>query len=434
MKTTKTLAALALAVALAACGAKDEADPYLAAIPELAALTLDTSAAAPAGAVMAAVDPTPVSSLQDDLAVVHRKAQAMNDALRGVFARLEEVASSGGQELPNGVKVYGPAVRCVQPDGAGGCVPLGQASLRLVVKRHTDAVASFIVQARGAASTNDAEFKPVLAGYLMRGMMARRGAGRLWVNHVNLKAVAAGFEGTGYLAAGFAAGPVAKAITYRMLDFTRDPALHEAVTAAFTGWRNGAGIVRARVAGLADLDKTGAAKELGFWRAVWAPALGGRAFTVVTNHDDNGPLPGGSIVGDVAPAGTLDRYWFARACYAPGQTAPSYKEWFSCDRATTPFQCVTFASGQGAVDPGVPTSFSSWQETTCYWNAGLRGEAEPQELRPPGLAPGDANDDREEDGAAHVGLMPESCPTTVDATNPDPTPPGMQGGGMGGMM
>lgn len=440
MKTTPRLAAAgALALALAACGEKSKPDPYLQNLPDAAAVTIETSAAAPAGVAVAAaaVDPSAIpsgGSAADDLALVHGKAQQLNAAIRDVFAHVDALTANGGQVLAGNVKQWGPAVRCVEPDGAGGCVAGGEAKLVLRSRLWTDHLGDFVVLATSTAGT---DYRPVLAGYLVRGAMDRRGAGRLWVNHENLHAAAAGFKGRGYLAAGFAAGPVAKAETVRMLEFTRDvddPAGHPAVTAAFSAWRNALGVVRARVAGFADLDRAGPAEELGFWRAVWAPSRGGRAFTVVT--DGRNPGAGGALTGDVDPA----RYWFARACYPAGQATPSYKEWFYCDKQVSgqpnpPVACVLQNAGQGTVDPEVTTSFASWQQTSCAWNPAVSGP-EPVELRPPSLEPRDgADDDRDEDGAEHVGLLPEACPSTATSVmNPDPTPPGMRGPGMGGMM
>jgi hypothetical protein len=291
----------------------------------------------------------------------------------------------------------------------------------LRVRLYNDHLADFLVLARPQGDTLEADFKAVLAGYLIRGPMDRRGAGKLWVNFPNLQAAAPGFKGQGYLAAGFAAGPVAKAVTYRMLGFTRDPVAHAPITAAFSAWKNAAGTVRARVAGLDANLYSGGGVELGIWRAVWAPTLGGRAFTVITG-------------GDV----TAGKYWFARACYPAGATVPSYKEWFECDKIAdgAPAACVLNAplvagSHQGTVDPNVATSFAHWSETSCYWNPALHaGASEPDELVPPALEPRDAFDDRDEDGSGHTGLMPEACPSTVNVASPDPTPPGMMGGGM----
>ena len=421
MRPTTRSAAAALALALAACGAKDQRDPYLDAIPDAAGLTIDAQASGAAGALVA-IDPSSLTTAGDDLAVVHDKAEALNGAVRHVFARLEEITATRGHELPNGVKVWGPAIRCVERDSGGACLAGGEASLRLTVKRYTDRAASFALEATDPAAVG--AFKPVLAGYLLRGPVARRGAGRLWVNLENLKVAAPGFRGQGYLGAGFASGPVAKVATYRMVTFTRDPALHPAVTAAFGMWKNEAGVSRARVAGFGDLDRSGPALELGLWHGVWHPAYGGRAFTVVTSFDDNGPLAGGNLVGDV-PAG---KYWFGRACYAPGRTTPEYKEWFLCDRtalvngvptAVSPRACVVQNGGVGAPVIGSGT----WADSSCHWTL---GGAEPEGLLPPGLGPTDhPDDDRPEDGDANVGLMPEECPTTVSSTMPDTRPPGM---------
>lgn len=425
MTPIRIAAAGALALALGACNSKSKTDPYLQNVPEVAAVTLDTGSAAAVSASVAGVaiaDPVPVTTVGDDLGIVHAKAEAMNAALRAVFAHLEAVASTGGQVLPGNVKEWGPVDRCVEPDGSGGCVANGSANVRLLVRLWTDHVADFAVAARPVGSTDPSAFKPVLAGYLIRGAMDRRGAGKLWVNFPNLKAAASGFKGQGYLTAGFAAGPVAKAVTYRMLGFTRDPAVHRAVTAAFTAWKNDAGTVRARVAGIGDTTGNGdlyhpagqpSLQELGLWHGVWSPTYGGRAFT--------------GIVGGDVPSGI---YWFARACYPPGQTVPSYKEWFECSIAQDgpPAACVLNApveagSHQGAIDPEMATSFAHWSETSCYWNPlAHAGASEPDELLPPSFVTTDASDATPEDGD-HTGLLPEPCPTDVGSTNPDTTPP-----------
>lgn len=435
--TLRSAAAGALALALAACGVSSKPDPYLQNLPDAAALTVDTSASASTPAAALAMDPAPVTTAGDDLGVVHRKAEAMNDAIRDVFAHVTALTASGGTLLTGSVKQWGPAVRCVEPDPNGGCVPGGEAKLLLRSRRWTDHLGDFVVLATSVAGSS-ADYRPVLAGYLIRGAVDHRGAGKIWVNHENLLAAAPGFRGRGYLAAGFAAGPVAKVVKYRMLGFTRDSTLHAPITAAFSAWKNGAGIVRARVADLGELyaNPTGGAdagRELGFWHGVWAPGASGRAYTVITDFWDP---QAATTVGDV-PAG---KYWFARACYPAGATVPSYKEWFECDRVAdaTPRQCVLNApldsgSHQGTPDPTY-TTYAHWSQTSCYWNP-LSG-TEPDELAPPGAAPGnDANDDVDEDGASHVGLMPEPVPTTATGImNPDPTPPGMVGPGMGGMM
>jgi hypothetical protein len=161
---------------------------------------------------------------------------------------------------------------------------------------------------------------------------------------------------------------------------------------------------------------------------VWAPSRGGRAFTVVT--DGRNPGADGAITGDVEAG----KYWFARACYPAGQTAPSYKEWFLCDRAAGPAACILQAAGQGWKEAGVgDAALTSWSQTTCAAAEAAMPALDREEVLPPAGAPHDgADDERAEDGAGHVGLMPEPCPTTATSVmNPDQTPPGMSGPGMG---
>jgi hypothetical protein len=141
----------------------------------------------------------------------------------------------------------------------------------------------------------------------------------------------------------------------------------------------------------------------------------------------NVPHAGGTPTGDV-PAG---KYWFARACYAAGATTPAFKEWYLCDRATEPTPRACLGSPTRTVVIGSPSA--TWADTACHWNEAVRG-AEPDELRPPGLDPRDANDDRDEDGAAHTGLSPEGCPSTANPTTIDPAPPERRGMGGGGFM
>jgi hypothetical protein len=409
----RTLTAAGLALALAACGQKSKSDPYLAAVPDAAALTIDT---APTATAAGTIDPIHVTTFGDDLGVVHAKAKALNDGLRQVFSRLEEVAASGGNELPGNVKTYGPAVRCVERDAAGACV--AQADLQLVVKLYSDTKSGFLLRVRDGQGT----YSPVLAGYLLHGTLGRRGAGRLWVNLDNLAAAAgAGYRGRGLLAAGFAAGPIAKRAGYMMVQFTPDTAEHDQVTAAFRMWKNAAGTVRARVAGFGDLDTSGPSLELGIWRGVWSPIVGGRSFTFVSNFDSNGSAPGGTIVGDVAPAGTLDGYWFGRACYAPGQPEAKFKEWYRCSRPSGPLACIAGAPAsdhQIVIDTG---SAGSWSAACGLDAAGL--------VAPAGAPGSDADDLSPEEDEAQAYVEPEACPS--DARTPaDTSPPGM-GGGMG---
>lgn len=417
MRTTMRLGAGALALTLAACGLQ-EGDPYLDAVPDAEGLTLELQGGAPAGLALSvpgaqepAVAAASTPETNDDLAAAREKLRALNEAVRAVFARVAEVAASGGRERPGGVKVFGPADRCVQ-QGPSGCA--AEANLRLVVRRHTPLVGSFVLEARPVGATLEAAFAPVLSGYLVRGATPRRGAGRLWVNLENLGAAAGdGYLGQGFLVAGFASGPVAKAATFRMLGFTRDSSVHAPVTAAFSGFLTPNQTARVRVAGFADLDKSGPDAELGLGHLVYNPTLGGRAFSIVSNWLDRSTTPP-TPHGDV-PA---DQYWFSRSCYAPGATLPSFKEWFLCPRAEGPVACLV-------------AQFGSWKDATGTQVAGDVGDtwantcalaSEPPEMMPPAAPPADdANDASPEEGQGATGLAPDEVPG--DPTDPDLTPP-----------
>jgi hypothetical protein len=406
---TKLLGAGALALALAACG-QQETDEYLDYLPAASGLALELQGGAAEGALVVegepaeavAPDGTPNTSTED-LAAGRARLKALNQAVREVFAHVEAVAATGGALEPGDVKVFGPADRCVQPEGAG-CAADGTANLRLTVRRLTRGLGTFVLAARPVGVTDDGAFQPVLAGYLAKGAQGRRGAGKLAVNFEHLAAAAAGFTGVGWALAGFHAGPLAKKLTYRMIGFTRDPAVRDPVTATFHGFRTEAGVTRVRLAGIEDLDTSGADTELGFWHLVWHPALGGRSYTVISNY----VAPGGAVHGDVpaAPGGGA-AYWFGRACYAAGGTTPTYKEWFLCPRGAGPAACVIAAGGVGTPVAGTGT----WQ-TACAL------ATEPPEFALPPGAPATGPDDASEEPGGPGGLAIPGVPVGPEDVNP----------------
>ena len=89
------------------------------------------------------------------------------------------------------------------------------------------------------------------------------------------------YPGDGFLLAGFANGPVAKSVHYRLVEFTPDGS--NPLTAAFVGMENGAGIRRVRVATPQDLLAGPNGDELLLARAAWLPGVAGRTFSIVTN-------------------------------------------------------------------------------------------------------------------------------------------------------
>lgn len=412
------LGAGVLALALSACNAADDQkDPYLASIPDPQALTLEIQGGTAEGSALSVdLPPTPAVAIagtpvtEDDLAVGRARIRALNEAVRQVFERVSEVASTGGQELPGGVKQYGPSDRCVQVEADGACG--ATANLRLRIKRVSDRLGTFLLEARAEGAASDGDFRPVLAGYLDRGMMERRGTGRLAVNLENLKSAAGGtYRGQGYLVTGFAAGPVAKAATFRMLSFSRDVAARAPITATFVGFKNGAGIARVRVAALGDYDKAGPAEELGILRLVHSPSLGGRAFSIVTNRPDGL----GGFIGDVATtSGGVQQYWFGRACYAAGQTTPEYKEWFLCPKTVDGVPSGPAACVESGVVPTTVIGTGSWQTSSCY------SLLEVEEMRPPEAPGASPDDDSPERGMGSTGITPATCPPDPRNANVDP--------------
>jgi hypothetical protein len=393
MRTQNLAGAAALALALSGCAGQDR-DGALSNVPDAAGLTLELQGGAPealasGGAAVAALASTP--HVEDDLAVTREKIAALNEAVRTVFERVEEVAKGAGAPEPGEDAVYGPVERCVVPDA---CDAGGTATFRLRVFRGPAGAWAFALQAQV-----DGEWRPVAAGWLRRGEVERRGAGRIVIDLENLRAAAPAYPGQGHLLGGFANGPVAKRLDYRLLNFTPDPARWPATTAAFRGFKTERGVTRVRVATIADLyGEAGSDPELGFGHVAVHPLLGARAFAVVSNH-----LVDGAPQGDVPASDAGEpQYFLGRACYAPGETTPAYKEWFLCPRSMGPFACIAAQGGAG--EPVAGASGATWQSACAL-------EVEPPELLPPapppGATPEEAGPEAGEDG---MGPAPEAPP------------------------
>jgi len=408
--TSRFMATGALALALAACGPTEDV-AFTDYLPAASGLALEVQGGAAEGAALvasadpaapAAADGTPNSRVED-LAAGRARLRALNASVREVFDHVEALAATGGTLEPGDVKVYGPSDRCVQLDGAT-CAAGGTANLRLTVHRLTRSLGTFVLVARPAGSTQDGAFQPVLAGYLAKGAVGRHGAGKLAVNLDHMRLAAAGFTGVGYALAGFHAGPVAKKVTWRMVGFTRDPAVRDPVTAVFHGFKSADGVTRVRLAGVEDLDVSGPDTELGFWRLAWHPLLGGRSYSVIADYVD----PRGSAHGDVPPApGGGEAYWFGRACYEPGATTPAFEEWFLCSRADGPGACIAAAGGAGTPVTGT----GSWQ-TSCA------KPSEPAAFDLPAGAPATSADDTSDEPGAPAGLEIPGVPSGPEDVSP----------------
>lgn len=350
-------------------------------VPDAQALTLEVTggaeeqgavAAAPSAMAAVAADPAwPVTG--DDLAAARSKIAAVNAALRKAIAHVEAVAVGGGAPVSTqgGGRWYGPIDRCTVDVAVGSACPEGAAAnLRLWIGRGPLGYAgAFLLQARPYGADDEAAWKTVAAGTLARGVHLRRGHGKIWIDLDQLKSVAPAYVGRGKLYGGFSAGPVAKAETLVLHDFTPDatnPAW-PAATVAFRGFKSAAGTARVRVAALEDYVATTDDTELGLFHVAYNAAVGGRAFAVVTDYTADA-----TSHGDV-PA---DHYFFGRACYAAGApTTPVFKQWFLCPKAQSPVACAADAGNASAIEIG-----TSW--SACA----LPGD--PAEFAPPTSAPG----------------------------------------------
>jgi hypothetical protein len=404
MKTWKILGAGALALAITACGRQQE--DFTAATPDAAGLSLELAGgqvegfgAAPgeAGLTTALVAP-PVPAQADELGDARESIRWLNGEVRRVLDRVADVAKLPGTSELGDLKVYGPAVRCVQEDAGGACQ--AQASLRLAIRHHYLRVYSWALEARPVASTDPADFKPVLAGWLARNGEAHRGRGRAAFNLENLRAAAPGYTGRGYLLVGFGHGAAGgKSVRYKLVDFTPDPAQREAVTAGFVGHVTPLGVHRIRVATFKDVipGSNPFPREVVLAHLGWVPGLGGRGYLAVADWTD----ALGNLHGDV-PAG---QYYLGRGCWSAGGQV-RVKEWRFCPQALGPAACL--ATAPVSVEP----AGAQWSDCT-----GFTGE----EPLPGPSAPGAEEDTSDEPSPpADQAPTPEAPPATPGDTAPPP--------------
>ena len=398
---------VALAASLAACGPKQDASSATSSIPDAAALTLEVTggsseqALSPAAAAdLAAVTDTAWPETGDDLALAQKKIAALNSAIRSVFDHVEGVALVDAATWPAAAgRWYGPADRCAVD--VSPCPDGDAATFRLWVGPGLLGKA-FVLEAKPVGA-DDTTYKVVLAGWMRRGALARRGVGQIWVNLENLKLAAAAYPGQGYLYGGFAAGPKAKVAVYRLIGFTpdatsTDPDLAPA-TVFFRGFKNAAGTARVRVAALKDYVSTTSDDELGLFHVVYNPDLGGRAYAVVADYTSSGITHGDVPAGD---------YFFGRSCYAPhAPGAPVFKEWFLCPLGEGPADCVASGGlGERLVTGTTWTADCAGvtlDASTAFGAPTSAPAADPAAA--PGALPG-------EDSS---GLTPEDAPATTDA-------------------
>ncbi|MGZ3458027.1 MAG: hypothetical protein ACXU86_05920 [Archangium sp.] len=270
----------------AACGGMQDTE-YVEATPDLAGTSMEiNSDAADEGAKLTAEDfsgayaQALTTTGPEFLQGARAEVKALNTTLKDIITRITTLASGDLKQAQKGdVFVYGPK-------------DMDNATFRLQVKKTGDKSFAWKLDARPLGSTNDKDWKLVGAGQLAKGTndMAHRGKGSLALNLDNLKAVAPNSTGQGKLMASFAhtAGDD-KSVSYKLVNFTPDPASHEAVTGAFVGYR----LMPSRITGirvmgqwnLASMPNDTGAKETVFSRIRFIPGTGGRADVLATGGD-----------------------------------------------------------------------------------------------------------------------------------------------------
>ena len=381
MQNTRWSLLAVLTLGLAACGGgKSGASSPTDSIPDAAALTLEVTggpaeraAAQTLPAALAAASAPTWPQTGDNLALAQKKIAAVNSVIRSILDHVADVATQEGAPWPGKGKWYGPKDRCTVEVLVGtACPPDQAATFRLWVgTAGMGRGGAFVLEAKAVGAADDT-YKAVLAGWMLRGALPRRGLGQIWIDLDHLKLAASGYPGQGVLYGGFAAAglPVVKVETLVLVAFTPDPNTWPAATVAFRGFKTAAGTARVRVAALDNYVSTTSADELGLFHVVYNDALGGRAFAIVTDYSTDG---GVTPIGDV-PAGY---YYFGRSCYAAGSLdAPAFAEWFLCPKTEGPVACLADTGNQFTILEG-----TGWAQ-----DCAIKGE--PAEFGPPDSAPG----------------------------------------------
>ncbi|MBN8233594.1 hypothetical protein JYK02_39340 [Corallococcus macrosporus] len=269
-KTWVVGAALGLATA---CGGVDE-EEAVASLPDFAGTSLEINTDAPAqdGAALVAQDLMQVEASLDGqgaamLEGARLQVKALNDALRLALVPISDLVKQSASQSGD-VLVYGPANRA-------------NATFKLSLREGEAGRYQWKLEARPLNGTEETPYTLIAAGALKRDGAAHRGRGTLALSLDNLKAVAPSFAGQGRLMMSFAhfgQGQGSKSLAYRLVNFTPNPAVHEAVTGAFVGHKlQATGATRVRVLGPYNLPGTAtAAKEKVLSSVRHFPGTGGR--------------------------------------------------------------------------------------------------------------------------------------------------------------
>ncbi len=406
MKTRILLSAGLLAGALLGCGqTSGGANPFVAATPDAAGLTLETSgtdeslvaagATSPLALTEAVATGATTCAPYQDLCNIHRVISGLNGFTEELLDQVQALAA-----LPP--TVVSPTEELFGPVNLPATNPV--ATFRLTVVEETPMAA--------AAATPEGTFRWKLEGkplgapdtsyaILAAGVMHRaptdlvhRGHGVIGVDLDALTALnpapvtsASPFgDAAGKLLIGYRHTGVAKSVVYFLSNFTPDQATQPALADAYVaGWKDALGEARVRIASVGEYvppptGTTDAGKELIEARARWLPGVGGRALVAVAGGD--------------VPSYGVD-FFLGVSCYDKAE-AQLYRGWFGCKL------------GMGCtLVPGMPAGWDVGAPTAC-----LAGTELPYDDATPPPAP--ATD------ATTNASPPQGAPTGMGAADAPP--------------
>jgi hypothetical protein len=339
MNRTLPFLAAALAALLAACGGQSEADPFAAATPDVAGLTLETTGGAgdglaPAGRALTEVAAAAASCEPYQYLCNIQKAVAdLNAFVKAAVAPVETLVAGGAgvtvtpvgehvkvyeADLPEGAAItsYRLTVLRLGPGEAhgAGAIPV-RWQWKLEAKRAADAATSYVAIMAGGLKRVEKEDRP------------HRGRGTLGIDLDAWATVVDGFPARGKLLASFAHVGGHKSLAYVLKEFQADPASDPVRVGVLVGHKNEGGPARVRLASLKEwlAPAPGAADagdEMLVSRAVWLPGVGGRAAVVVS---------GGDVPGYSSPGLPRVDYFLGVSCYDV-QRDEFYRELLACSR------------------------------------------------------------------------------------------------------
>jgi hypothetical protein len=300
-KWSLCVAALLLA---AACGGT-AGDEYADATPDYAGMSLEITGDASEGPSLRfaplgeqAVTGTDAPWLTNARAGIRE----LNGSVRDVVGPIVDLIKANAKDLSASSKAFGPKDE-------------GNVTYLLTIAKISDGTFAWKLEGKPLGA-DDAAYVIVAAGRLKKGELPHRGRGTMGVDLDNLASIDSTFTGQGKLLVAFAHQGDTKTLVYFLKDFTRDPAVHPPITAAFVGHRLAdTGATGVRLAAKLNLPDTATdAIETVRSRVRWLPGVGGRADLLVTDGD--------------VPAGKV---WYGSECWN-AQEQEGYRVINECDQ------------------------------------------------------------------------------------------------------